>query len=219
MAFDREKVLDKIEKLLSLANKAGSPEEAAASLAKAHELLMKHQLEMAEVYSRIKSSDFGLYYTRVYSKWSTILAQAVQLILPVRAMARGTNVGFAGTEEDVRVATMIFTYLYDTMEYGVKRLYRKTRKSGEQTSGLKTSYRAGFTYMVHQRAQEMATAIPDNVTTALAPVNRALIEFVSQYGTRKTRVNVTQENYMGFEAGIEAGKSVKLNDPRKEIDS
>ncbi|MFZ5501865.1 MAG: DUF2786 domain-containing protein, partial [Candidatus Micrarchaeota archaeon] len=47
--MDRDQVLDTVEKLLKLAGGTDFEAEAAAAMAKAHELLLKHGLEMADV--------------------------------------------------------------------------------------------------------------------------------------------------------------------------
>jgi len=149
-----EEILEKLAKILRLANNnAATPHEAEAAMARAKELAMKHQIDIAMVsladpnekktYGveivkedvKIRSQKFQLYHKYI---WWTL-----QDVFGVRVIFFGrSRFCFVGDATDVLICKELFPWLEDVF-YST---YYKARKAGivEMTAACKRGIYAGL---------------------------------------------------------------------------
>lgn len=179
----REKVLDKIRKLMASAGNNPSAAEAAVAASFAQKLMLEHNIEMTDVqFVELRESDpvrsffvdpedLGLPSKKVRVAWSERLAAAVlrahtcEMILA----AKGNGFTVVGRKQDAEVAIFVYHYLYQLCEALTKRGYaeqwRKAEKAGNVTlaRGFKESFRMGFVLEVSKRYKEMRARVQDEM--------------------------------------------------------
>lgn len=215
-AIDR--VLDRIRKLLAL---AGSPNQHEAEMAmrKAHELMLRHNIEEARAHAE---REFEVRYlgapdkrrTRVESDIAVVLGESffVKVIrLPVylpRSGTRGSVYEVSGTRANVEMAAHVFAFLLATAE----RLWRDNRRDARVRSGRdRLSYQAGVVRgfrdkLVAERTELRGTGLVWRGDARLDAFYRARHPRVT---TRSRAVRVDGAHA----AGREAGRSVVLHRP------
>ena len=157
--MEKEKVLDKVQKLLALSN-SSNDHEALLALMKAQELLAKHNLSMADVPSELKEErvvEEWVMDVSAYNYWVRKLAKIVaqnfrceDLIYRKPHNKSFLREGFVGLETDAKVAAQIFRYsakyaeragsnlaqTYNDMACPVQALGRITLMASSQVSGM-----------------------------------------------------------------------------------
>ena len=119
---ERSKALDKITKLLALAE-SDNANEAELAAARASELMAKYQIEFAEVLikdpgtSEILTEDYVVNGQKMKLQWIVILAHGcAQLfdgtILVKPGELHGTSFTWVGTKEDIPLMKSLFEHLY-----------------------------------------------------------------------------------------------------------
>lgn len=134
-----KKVLSKIKKLMKLAE-SNNPNEAAAALAKAQELMAEHQVsdidvklsEIAEVEKRVYS------YGKTLTKWETVLintvAQAfgIEPILSIGWNSTGTRycsrIRFIGHENRIQTGAYVYEVLLRNISASRKQFMDKNKR-------------------------------------------------------------------------------------------
>lgn len=143
-------IVEKIQKLLALAN-ATNPAEAAVAVAKAHELMSKYNIHQATVHKNQEDFKYILFDTQkerlniIYSHLAAVLIQYynVDVIFTksfdVKNLKSTQVLEIYGRESNVLIAEYVLTYLVRTLDDLWK---EHARQTGAQTR-LKKSYQVG----------------------------------------------------------------------------
>lgn len=217
-APEAERALDRIRKLLAL---AGSPNQHEAEMAmkKAHELMLRHNIEQAQareerLYEVRHLGDPNRRGTRVEAEVAGLLAESffvkvirVPVYLPL-AGKRGQVYEIAGTHANVEMAAHVYAFLLATAE----RLWRENRRDARVRSGRdRMAYQSGVINgfrekLVAERKELRGTGlvwVGDRSLDAYYHARHPRIE----HRSRRVRVNSAHA------AGREAGRSVVLHRP------
>ena len=167
---ERDKVIERVRKLLALSANNPSENEAAAAAAKAQQILIEHNLSMAEVkdHETADEEDFEIVpVANTTSKpWRRFLGAAVGELYFCKYFYTTTNVPgkrakrdvhtFVGAKHNIAVATMMFTYLYKT----VARLAAQNAAANPQinASAYMTTFKSSATTRLCQRIKEKINA-------------------------------------------------------------
>lgn len=215
---DIDRVLDRIRKLLAL---AGSPNQHEAEMAmrKAHELMLRHNIEAATAHAE---REFEVRYlgdphkrrTRVENDVAVLLGESffVQVIrLPVylpRTGARGSVFEISGTRPNVEMAAHVWAFLLAT----AARLWQENRSDQRVRSGRdRLSYQAG---VVRGFRDKLAAERVELRGTGLVWRGDAKLE--AFYHARHPRITTRSRTVRvdgAHAAGREAGRSVVLHRP------
>ena len=224
MSENMDRIIEKISKLLAMANDSSSPNEAMIAARRARALMDKHQLEVSDIEAAKGSQFLELKYELNGSrtpKWMVSLASASSSLNDCRVLRqRGiydTNMSFVfqGFKADTIVAKLTFEYFVEACEKQLKQqALRGTSKRNFFRLGFaqQVSYRCAL--IVNERQQTMVSS----TGTALIPLKMSqIIEYFGETGTYKpapTR-NASSEEVQAYMRGVEQGKQLGL-DPQVE---
>jgi len=220
-------VLDRVAKLLELADRAGTEHEAANAAARAAELMAKHQITILDVQSRGVESEPGVEEGRLDSddesagpsrveNWHRRLLSAVCAAFGGRPWMCGRSrmqemrmVGPPGS-----VATARYMYLW--LERQIRHMAREAARRHGETNAWRRSYALGVVTRVHVRLQEGRRAGQVGAwSQAMFLVDRqqaAIHDRMSTMGLRQARAGVRRRpdaTSWGFHDGadVELGES------------
>lgn len=140
---DREKLLDKVKKLMAIANDSGaSANEVEVALKKANRLLVSHNLSMADVAISEIENDItetnpqDIYFGSVMSEgqWEPLLMEVLceaNLCHSLKYVAKYKSDGYMsiiGTKENVIVVKYLYQVACDKLRAASKIAYNKHRK-------------------------------------------------------------------------------------------
>lgn len=221
---DIDRVLDRIRKLLAL---AGSPNQHEAEMAmrKAHELMLRHNIEAARAHAE---REFEVRYlgdprkrrTRVENDIAVLLGESffVKVIrLPVylpRTATRGSVFEISGTRPNVEMAAHVWAFLLATAE----RLWQENRTDRRVRSGRdRLSYQSG---VVRGFRDKLAAERVELRGTGL--VWRGDAKLDAFYRARHPRITTRSRSVRvdgAHAAGREAGRTVVLHKPVESASS
>jgi len=187
-------IIEKIKKLLALAN-SSNEHEAALAAGHAQRLLSEHNLAMADIEAAHRPDKADKVETTVAKslpKWLRHLSAGVSSAFDCQAVHHPATgkMTFIGVGADVQVAAYTFTYLDRT----VRKLcssYMKRHATGTIANRhrelMRHSYYLGAVSTITTRLREQQALTP--VTTgALVPVKEGLIrQAMNEIGTIRTR--------------------------------
>jgi len=218
------KLIEKIQKLLSL-SESSNQHEAKVALLKAQELLVKHKLSMQDVKnlkvynSNIKDNPTNISFTK--AKWKGELADLIaeNFGCYIYYMTRRINtIVFFGREEDVLVCNIVLEYAVDCIEEAIKRIQRGNTKNGFSNKGVSTDYAIGFIVGLRDKFQEQKR---ENQEWGLVLVRDK--EVVQAYSEKKfTRSLNTSSEFQGngdmYHKGKKDGGKFSISDKISQAD-
>jgi len=216
-----ERVLDRIRKLLALAG-SSNEHEAEVAMAKAHELMLRHNVDEARSRTRHEYEvrelgDPAKRGTRVEAEIACLLSECffvkvirVPVYLPL-AGKRGNVYEIAGTPANVEMAAHVWAFLLATAD----RLWQANKRDTRVRSGRdRLSYQAGVVNGFREKLRAQRTELKSASTGALVWTgDRGLDAF---YRARHPRIEHRRRRvrYDGAHAaGREAGRKVVLHRP------
>jgi len=211
-------IIEKIKKLLALAN-SSNEHEAALAASHAQRLLSEHNLAMADIESTVKPDKADKVDTTVSKtlpKWLRHLSAGVSTAFDCRAVHYPSSgkMTFIGVGADVQIAAYTFTYLERT----VRRLcgcYMKNHVRPDLANRhrelVRQSYYLGAvsTITTRLKVQKIQTPITSG---ALVPVKEGLIkQAMNEIGpTRTVRSRRSYINADAYTKGQDDGRLVGI---------
>ncbi len=211
-------IIEKIKKLLALAN-SSNEHEAALAASHAQRLLSEHNLAMADIeaaHRPDKADKVEANVSKTLPKWLRILSAGVSTAFDCQAVhypSSGKMV-FIGVGADVQIAAYTFAYL-DRTTRKLCANYMK-RQVGETVPNrhrelMRQSYYLGAITTINQRLREQKQQTP--ITPgALVPVKAGLIkQAMGDIGpTRTVRSRKSYINSDAYNQGQDDGKKVGI---------
>lgn len=213
-----DKVIDKIVKLLAMANDTSSPNEAMIAAKRARALMDKHDISVQDIEKTDGSQFLETEYdtgSRKAFKWMTQLAAAAgqmnDCVVLIRGREQVVVFAFQGFKGDAIVARL-------TLAYFVEACQRQCFASGAMGSSEKNFFRLGFSHALSLRVQalvaERTNTVVSTTGTALVPLKRqqVLAHFGQNgkpYRMPKTR-GATEREFNAFQEGISMGQQLGL---------
>ena len=144
--MEKEKIIDKIKKLLELSKNNPNKEEAILALTKARELMFKHNVDI----ENIKKDDTN-YFEKIVQlkKWKNWILFFVMYLNDAFGTFSLYNeytkrVYFYGEKEKVLGISEIFEFLFEVADYLAMKEYRNYLKEYGTGKGIYLSYILGF---------------------------------------------------------------------------
>ena len=191
--MDTAPIIDKIKKLLALAN-SSNEHEAALAASHAQRLLSEHNLAMADIDAAQQPDKAGAVETSVAKslpKWLRQLSAGVSSAFDCQAIHHPATgiLTFIGVGADPQVAAYTFTYLDRTVRKlcsGYMKQHVSRTITNRHRELMRQSYYLGAISTITVRLGEQKLCTP--VTTgALVPVKEALIRrSMNEIGTIRT---------------------------------
>lgn len=211
--MEKENIIEKVKKLLSLAdnNKNASEAEVSAALLKAQELMAKYDLSIADTTETKEQCKV----VECEHKWdmgfriplATIIAKNFRCEL----MLTGKKIVFFGFSTDAQIAKSVFESAYTFVLREGNKHYNKAYAMGLKTKGVFNSYAAGFLAGMEQALDEQCVAL---MIVTPVEVTDAFHDFTKNMRTRTTRLQLDEINRDVFHSGKEDGKNMMAKKKR-----
>lgn len=173
--MENEKIVEVIKKLFELSKNNPSAEEAKSAALKAQELLVKHNIDIAEVENLSAEKEVEEITEESFEvpakKWKYDLARTVADNFRVKFFINGKDTFiFYGHKTDVKVAIATFKYLFDMGNKLGMKLYREMKATRGYANNVYNSCVMGFCSGVREALAEQSKAlmviIPEDVKEA-----------------------------------------------------
>jgi len=207
---DKNKIIDKIKKLLALANNNTNEYEAIASALKAQKLMAEYAIEDFEIQEEVKEEPIEEIVSDVGTgnKWKYNLGSIVAKNFRCKCFYRGRwGIVFFGFHSDALIARQVFEYLFTTGNKLAAKHVRTNSYNRYSTKGMRNAYLAGFSEGVRSKLEKQCYAlmltIPPKVDNAYEEYAKTNIK-----GTINSNLNLDnlQENATAYYVGEADGK-------------
>lgn len=219
--MSRDRVIEKVRKLLALSN-SSNEHEAALAAAHAQRLLAEHNLSMSELEAREEgAAEVELQVAKAVPKWVSSLfatvANAFDCFPIVTTTATLSRLRFIGVGEDPEVASCTMQYLMGELKRLASAYLRNVVPKDRPIDAsvrtrIRNSYLLGGVYGVRQAMSAQKAATP-TTSTALVPVKEALIRQYQneKIGTvRRQRMRSSTVLSDAFQRGKEEGATLQM---------
>lgn len=209
---DKKQVIDKIKKILALAENNPNENEAVAAAMKAQALMAKFHIEEKELGEEVTENNIDSLECVVNGKsqkWRIQLASVLAKNFRCKLFLTSGNVTFYGYDEDVKICSEVFYSLY---KIGVKlsdKKKREMRKEYGTATGVRNTFCLGFVRGIQSELEKQCTAlmivVPKEVTDGFDEmVNNG------NWKTKNSGLRISSDSRIyneGFQSGKEAMRS------------
>lgn len=210
-----ETIIEKINKLLALAEKNPEQNEAISAAAKAQELIAKYNIEIEKLgKSTEEEITISKYSNGKGYKWRYQLGSVVAKNFRCKCYALGRDdIVFYGYKRDTEAALAVFKFLFKTGNKLADKEYNRIYNSSPwaYTKGIRNSFLVGFVSGVKSVLDEQCKAL---MIVTPTEVEEAYAEHSKNFGTVNSTLNTrggTAESYeRGHRAGREAMQSRQM---------
>lgn len=238
----RDKMLDKVKKLLALAGSSNVNEAAAAAEA-AQRLMFQYRITSADIavqtgeesaiVDRDILADLG---QKAPTNWQVTLLNAIsranfcRLIITRSSRWRAGRLQVYGTDEDVQAVHYLFLAVANQLHSLCETWARleKLRMGHGPSTSMRNSFRVGGAATVAERVLAARRSEEQKVRTTAAPDSTALVllnrtenrveEFIREKFARTTHYKTSgPSDYTSFRAGKEAGHLVMIDPSRTAL--
>ena len=206
-AKSKDDILDKVKKLLTLADKGrnNSAEEAESALMRAQQLMAEYDISIDEI-----EPDDVKYANEVCVhkwdlSWRGSLASVLASNFRCRVWYKGKSVVFMGHSTDARIAKEVFEYAYTFVLKASTSAYNKYYNAGLPTKGVTNSYVKGFISGLKRKLGEQSTAL---MIVVPPDVNEKYDEMTKGWEKNKSGMREDYINPDVFQQGVKDGRSI-----------
>ena len=221
---EREKIIERIEKLLRL-SESTNQHEAELAAQRASELMTKHQISMTvlDVQNVMNDNVKQTLYSEktIQRRWVPTLAQACAILFDGRVVVRSsTQIWFVGYDTDTQAAQMLFKHLYEAW-FGIVnqdhvRAKREATMYGNKFRGAsyKNSHGVAYTQSIYWRVKALVEERKAQVkststgTSLIVVKDGALTEYMAQF--RSNKAPLWSTSAAGQRDGHAAGNAAAL---------
>ncbi|MGB4598452.1 MAG: DUF2786 domain-containing protein [Trichlorobacter sp.] len=217
----RERVIEKVRKLLALSN-SSNEHEAALAAAHAQRLLAEHNLAMSELEVREEGAgEAELLVARTVPKWLSALfatvANGFDCFPIVTSSATCSRLRFIGVGEDPAVASCTLQFLMQELRRLATAYLRASeggphRLNPTERQRIRNSYLLGGVQGVRQALAAQKAQTP-TTSTALVPVKDALIQQYREEQIGQVRMQRTRRSTVlsaAFQQGRTDGATLQM---------
>lgn len=144
--MEKEKIIDKIKKLLELSKNNPNKEEAILALTKARELMFKHNVDMENIKKDDKNYFEKIVQLKKWKNWIIFFVMYLNDAFGTFSLYNEytKRVYFYGEKEKVLGVSEIFEFLFEVADYLAMKEYRNYLKEYGTGKGIYLSYILGF---------------------------------------------------------------------------
>ena len=220
MNENTDKIVEKIKKLLALADKAQNTNEneAQAALLKAQKLMAEYGVSVEGNTEEAHTYKFVVCNTPKNKGFRTHLACIIGDNFRCKPIMHGNQVAFLGRSEDVDICVSAFEFAYAFARRNGDREFRRAHREGRDPRNVFNSYAMGFLSGLRHKLAEQSKAlmivVPQDVKD----------EFDNRYPNVKTYAGGMRNNRdRGYDSqayftGVTDGKNV-LNERHEKLSS
>jgi hypothetical protein len=214
---DLQKILDKAQKLKTLSERAGTPEEAANAASKLQGMLLRYNLTLQAVEENVQpeynKEDFELNENRNHKGWAASLYHGIgkanqceTIFFPGTA-----KMSIVGRKHNIEMVNYLYGYLINQIK-GLAE--RATAGQYEGQARYRRAFCIGAVSTVRKRLREEVDAVVSEQPSygALVSTEKALVlkEFKTQFPRTRKGSGSSYSSGSGFSDGREAGKGIGI---------
>ena len=215
-AEKREKMIEKIKKMMALAENNPSEEEALSAALQAHKLMMKYNIHESEVtLEEVKEDIVSIFSEQKHNsslhKWRKQLGAIVAKAFRCKCYISGKDVVFRGYKDDAQLALDVYLMLYTVGDRLGSKAYTEQLAETGSGKGAYNSFVVGFLYGVRDAFDEQCTAL---MVITPKEVEDDWESFSAHMKTSKTSFTVVDRELYekGYAEGKQAVKSRAIED-------
>lgn len=204
MTQTTENIIQKIERLLALAENNSSENEAAVAAAKAQELIAKYNIGLEQLgQQQERRIHISKYETGTGYKWKYSLSNIVARNFRCKSyMIDKRIVCFYGYEEDAQTAKRVFEFLFNMGNRLAAKHYNEYRKTHYYADGIKNQYLLGFVDGIKSVLDRQCVAL---MLVTPEKVEKSFVDFSKNFSKINTRLR-TSNDADSYNAGKVAGE-------------
>lgn len=207
----REKMIEKIKKMMALAENNPSEEEALAAALQAHKLMAKYNIHEDEVaLEEVKEDITSIFTEQKYNShlkaWRKQLGAVVAKAFRCKCYISGHDVVFRGYREDAQIALEVYLMLYNVGDSIAKKAKIAKKKSIGTQKGAYNSVAVGFLHGVNDSFNEQCKAL---MIITPKEVEEEWKQFSAGFKSSKSHLSVVDADLYkkGYTEGKNAVKS------------
>lgn len=209
MKENRNDIIEKIRKILALAENNPNENEAISAALKAQELMAKFNINEAEIgneLSKERIDSLECVLSGKVQKWKLSLAVVISKNFRCKVYLTNNNVTFYGYESDIKIASEVFKSMYNI---GVKLSNKEKlryRKIYGTAKGVRNTFCNGFVNGIEKGLDRQCTAL---MIVIPKEVEKEFETKTNSFTSRPKNISLTISNdselyNKGFEAGRDA---------------
>ena len=203
---NKKQIIEKIKKVMALAENNPNENEAIAAALKAQKLMAKFHINEDELGEELTESKLESMECNVggkTQKWKLQLAVVLANNFRCKVYLKNNNVTFYGFEEDVNICSEVFYSLY---KIGVRlsdKLKRETRKETGTAKGIRNTFCVGFVAGIKSELEKQCTAL---MIVIPKEVNDGYAKMSENWGKGKSSNLRIGNDKSIYEKGFQSGK-------------
>ena len=212
----REKMIEKIKKMMALAENNPSEEEALSAALQAHKLMAKYNIHEDEVtLEEVKEDIVSIFSEQKHNsslhKWRKQLGAIVARAFRCKCYISGKDVVFRGYKDDAQLALDVYLMLYTVGDRLGSKAYTEQFSETGSGKGAYNSFVVGFLYGVRDAFDEQCTAL---MVITPKEIEEDWENFSANMKTSKTSFTVVDRELYekGYAEGKQAVKSRAIED-------
>lgn len=216
-----ESVLDKVRKLLAIADKSNYPEEAMSAMLKAQEFMAKHGITTAdiEIQKQEKVVTDGVIEVNRRNTWwknelVNIIAQNFRCHPYInRVYGKSTSMCLIGLDADVKLAKEVYLYAVEAIKYHSKKYIHEHKEYGVNTKALKNDYIIGFLNGLKDKFKEQVSKLELSLVLVKDPLVEQVVEDKKLKRGRKPQITSSHNEHArisGYKQGKDFNHESKL---------
>lgn len=209
-------IVRKIQKMLRLAEKAGTEEEARTAMKMAHEMLRRYNLSLGEVNSFIEqqcNEEVFSFKGQSIPSYLKLLSNAMALLFNCKTIwirdnrKKEISANFVGFGADPVVACQTYQFL---MQFARRKARERKLKGGK-----KSDYLFGSAHSILERAFVMHKNAEPAENALVSVRNKAIWEYMERKYPGAKAMRSVNKRYLsdGLLAGLADGKNASLDRP------
>lgn len=203
---NKKAIIEKIKKVLALAENNPSEQEALAAALKAQKMMAEYHIDekdLGQVVDENNIDEIVSYVGGKTQKWKISLALVLANNFRCRVYMMGSDVVFMGYEEDIKICSEVFQSMY---KIGVRlsdKMKREYRQKYGTATGVRNSFCAGFVKGIQSGLEKQCTAL---MIVVPKEVNEKFDEkFANHHGSKKN-ASLTIRDRECYNEGFTKGK-------------
>lgn len=209
----REQIIEKIKKIMALAQNNPNENEALAATLKAQKMMAEFHVEEKDLGDDVTESNIDEMIVKLSGKtqkWRIALAQTLAKNFRCRLYLIDGNVTFYGYVEDIQICSEVFRSLYVIGSKLSDKAKREARKQYGTASGVRNAFCLGFVAGIKKELEKQCTALmvitPKEVNESFEEKTKHM---KSKSASIKANTNSSAYNE-GYQAGRDAMQAKKI---------
>lgn len=203
---DNGRIIERIQKLLTLGGNNPNQNEAESAIMKAHLLMAQHGIQGNDLESPQREFSYTTFICehKGGKMYRRSLGHIIVDNFRCRFYLQNGQVAFFGRSDDAAAARETFEYTYRFISRESDRLYRKRRNDGLSGSGVVNSYALGFLNGLKEKLDQQSTAL---MVVVPGDVQERYAELSKKFVRKRSKLSASKVDRGAYEQGQADGRT------------